>query len=503
MMAMLCVYYPGVDDPKQIAYLYCNGIDTVPVCRHCGGAVKWFSGRYAKSCSTRCDNLHRSDDQKQAFIDSAKNIDRTKTAKTIAERYGQHPMKGKKHSPRSPEAIEATNALIRKAHLQKYGVDNISQLPAIREKAVATRKANEGMHRGAALNRLYDRVATRLHEHEQLVEVIPANAAIGEANRRYRIRCLTCDFADDYASETFKFRMRTVGRVCSTCCGITTSQSLGENDLAGLFDNPVRNDRKIIRPYELDIVDHTRLLAVEYCGIYWHSEKAGKDRFYHREKLDLCHAVGYRLITVFEDEWLNKRNIVESMVSNALGQNIEKINARSCEVKIIDSKTGNIFIEANHIQGRGRANVYYALYHGGEIVSLMSFSNNDISRRSVGWDINRFCSKLGMNVRGAAGKLFKAFVRDHNPEKVVSYADLRWGTGKVYGGIGFTHISDTLPNYWYFRDNEMKRYHRYGLRKNKEDDPSLTEWDNRQKQGWNRIWDCGHAKWVWESINTM
>jgi hypothetical protein len=35
------------------------------------------------------------------------------------------------------------------------------------------------------------------------------------------------------------------------------------------------------------------------------------------------------------------------------------------------------------------------------------------------------------------------------------------------------------------------------LRKNPNDDPSLTEWENRKNQGWNRIWDCGHSKWTW------
>ena len=41
----------------------------------------------------------------------------------------------------------------------------------------------------------------------------------------------------------------------------------------------------------------------------------------------------------------------------------------------------------------------------------------------------------------------------------------------------------------------MKRLHRFTLRKNINDDPSLTEWENRVKQGYDRIWDCGSAKY--------
>lgn len=39
---------------------------------------------------------------------------------------------------------------------------------------------------------------------------------------------------------------------------------------------------------------------------------------------------------------------------------------------------------------------------------------------------------------------------------------------------------------------------RYGLRKNQDDDPTLTEYENRLSQGYTRIWDCGHARYEWK-----
>ena len=38
------------------------------------------------------------------------------------------------------------------------------------------------------------------------------------------------------------------------------------------------NNRKAISPYELDIYSQELNLAIEYCGLYWHSLK---DRDYH------------------------------------------------------------------------------------------------------------------------------------------------------------------------------------------------------------------------------
>ena len=65
----------------------------------------------------------------------------------------------------------------------------------------------------------------------------------------------------------------------------------------------IHNDRRLIYPYELDIVIPDKKIAIEYCGLYWHSEKMGHDKNYHLNKLSMCEKIGYRLITVFEDEW--------------------------------------------------------------------------------------------------------------------------------------------------------------------------------------------------------
>ncbi|NDB85961.1 MAG: tandem-95 repeat protein, partial [Alphaproteobacteria bacterium] len=63
-----------------------------------------------------------------------------------------------------------------------------------------------------------------------------------------------------------------------------------------------QSDKKIIAPYELDIVIPSKKLAIEYCGLFWHSEYNRPDPNYHANKLKLCGQQGYRLITIFEDE---------------------------------------------------------------------------------------------------------------------------------------------------------------------------------------------------------
>jgi len=291
--------------------------------------------------------------------------------------------------------------------------------------------------------------------------------------------------------------------VCDQCFPLS-KRSNAEIEIENLIRNflpeeerIISGDMELISPLEIDIHVPSRKIAVEYCGLYWHSELYGKHRYYHRKKLETVNQKGIKLITIFEDEWINKRSIVENMLKNAFGVISTKIDARKCKIEEVSSEDANNFLKENHIQGRGRSVVRYGLYFENELVSLMTFSNSEISRKLTGWEINRFCSKLGINVRGAAAKLFSKFVKDHNPDIVTSYADLRWGTGNVYGFLGFEKIRNTVPNYWYIKANDIKRYHRYGLRKTDQDDPKQTEWEIRKSEGWNRIWDCGHAKWLW------
>ena len=69
----------------------------------------------------------------------------------------------------------------------------------------------------------------------------------------------------------------------------------------------IENDRIIIGPKELDIVLPDLKIAIEYCGMYWHCEKMARDpRNIHSNKRKLAEERGYRLITIFENEWLEK-----------------------------------------------------------------------------------------------------------------------------------------------------------------------------------------------------
>lgn len=76
--------------------------------------------------------------------------------------------------------------------------------------------------------------------------------------------------------------------------------------------------RDVIHPKELDIYVPSRGVAVEFNGTYWHSEENGKHKNYHFDKWLACKDKGVTLISVWEDDWLYRRDVVEHVLESTL-----------------------------------------------------------------------------------------------------------------------------------------------------------------------------------------
>jgi len=270
--------------------------------------------------------------------------------------------------------------------------------------------------------------------------------------------------------------------------------------IKSIYDGVIfRHNRALISPYELDIVIPDKKIAIEYCGLYWHSELAGKNKNYHLNKLNLCNKKDYRLITIFEDELLYNKEIIFSRLKDIFRSNdLDIIYARNCSIKSVSIKEVRKFCEENHLQGYHGASVKLGAFYKNELVSIMTFSRPSIAKGSRNnenntWELSRFCSRAGCRIIGVASKLLKYFEKNYTWDEIFSYADRRWSNGDLYEKIGFDFIKKTQPNYWYI--SKQKRIHRFALRKQQSDPKDQTEWEIRKSQGHNRIWDCGNLKY--------
>lgn len=292
---------------------------------------------------------------------------------------------------------------------------------------------------------------------------------------------------------------------CPKCSAhISSSEIEISKILNSLNVSYIQHDRNILDTYELDFILPNEKIAIEFNGIFYHSENNGnKDKKYHLNKTQLCEESGYRLIHIFENEFLYNYNLLKFKLRAILGKNKYKIFARKCEIREISPNIKKKFNEKYHIQGDSVSCINLGLFYRNRLVQVMTFSKRRIalgSKTKEGeYELSRLSSMKGFTIIGGASKLLKHFEKNYFPKKLISYADRRWSNGKVYKKMGFEFIKNTPPNYWYFYVKKMNKplYHRYKFAKhtlkNKLEafDPTLTEWENMQNNNYDRIWDCG------------
>lgn len=264
------------------------------------------------------------------------------------------------------------------------------------------------------------------------------------------------------------------------------------------------NRKNIIAPYELDMYIPEHKLAIEYCGIYWHSEQKGKDKNYHLRKLNLCHENDIHLIQIWENEWKEKPELVKSRIASLFNKN-NKIYARKCTISEITPKKAKQFYECYHIQGFCGGSTHIGLFNENTLVAAMTFGKSRYNK-NIEYELIRYSSILNTNIIGGASKLFKFFIKKYSPTSIISYSDKRWNKGNLYIQLQFKKENESLPNYFYFKINSnTKLYSRIRFQKHKlysvleKYDKNVTEYQNMLNNGYDRIWDCGNDIFIWKS----
>lgn len=260
------------------------------------------------------------------------------------------------------------------------------------------------------------------------------------------------------------------------------------------------SNKLVINPYELDIVNHDKNIAIEYCGLYWHSEtSSGKKQNYHRDKYLRCKDVGIQLITVFESDDIEK---VKCLLLKILGKT-QKIGARQTKLSKIQSREAMQFHNDHHLHSSIGGSYHYGLFYNDSLVMVASFGKNRFAK-SHQYECTRITSHSNFTVVGGVSKLIKHFINAHDPDSIVTFSDLRFGEGGVYLKCGFSRMKDSPPNYWYSKRYAPKLYSRVKFQKHKLNelldvyDPLKTEYENMLENHWDRIWDCGNAKYEWK-----
>jgi len=438
----------------QRAWHVIHNTQSLPLCT-CGKKLSWRTQlfKYSTFCSSTC-----------AYKDGGVQH---KKRETNISRYG------------SPSPFGSTNIQHKAANTVRlrYNVNNVSQIPAVIEgkKLKQTRKFS--VEEVSSFKTLIDRNLTQ--------------QAIGDV-----VGC-----AQPTVSKIFnRLDLHTKRNTMSTMQSDITKfvQEL-------IPDKSIKTDcATVIAPYHVDIFIPEIKIAIEVNGTFWHSQLSGRDNKYHQQKMLMCRNKGIQLIQISDSDWRTKKSIVESRLSYLLSEPKYRFYGRKCEAREISVKEANGFCDSHHLQGSHSASCNYGLYHEGELVVVMTFSRARFSKQYQ-YEMVRFCVRQNTVVVGAMSKLVKTFVRLNPVKSIGTYADLKWGLGS-YGNAGFKHIHNSTPDYHYFLRNgdttilfSRNKFQKHKLASQLPNfNPQLTEWENMQAHGYDRIWGCGHALWVWE-----
>lgn len=277
-------------------------------------------------------------------------------------------------------------------------------------------------------------------------------------------------------------------------------------ELNGIQYSP---NRQILIGREIDLLIEDKRIGIEFDGLKFHTENFGKkDRYYHLNKTIGCNEKGYGLIHIFEDEFVNHKEIVFNKLRHILklNYNLPKIGGRNIVVKEIYKDDAEIFLNEFHIQGFVKSTIYYGGYYNGELIAVMSFKRDNIKTNN--WEFKRFATKSTYYYQGVASKMFTHFVREHNPDIVVSFADRRWtiySDNNMYIKLGFELVFESKPDYMYYNEriNSFKRFNKIIFNKKylnkKYNFPiNMSKYEMIKKLGFDKIWDCGRFKFVWK-----
>lgn len=198
------------------------------------------------------------------------------------------------------------------------------------------------------------------------------------------------------------------------------------------------------------------------------------------EKINATRESGARCVIIWEDFWHRREVIVKSRLNAMLGMS-QKIAARLTQVRRIDQHLAAPFLEKNHLNGSVSAKTRYGLFLPKRyfrvlnqhfdfdskadelLVAVATFSAPRVFQRPQGpfrsFEMVRFASLLHTNVSGGLDKLLTAFIRDKNPDDIMTYADLEWSEGAGYAKLGFEKMSQTDPMPFLVRNDKERISH--------------------------------------------
>lgn len=417
-------------------------------------------------------------------VDRSANVE--KAIQTNLERYGNKCSLHGNNQSKTDEAIKAKYGVsnyaqteectekMRETYLKKYGVDWYSKTDEYKQQFKETSLERFGVEHPFQAEEVKKKIRTSQVDSGFLV-VLPN----GQSKRSWYLEyqpdmCFShlCGQTRDKVFNTMEEWETAVSQISQPCTSLELRFGLA---LGTEFYNKKPHPEIKYRPD----FKFTDTFYVNVDGLFWHSDKVIQETYHHMEMQKAYESLGLTIWQFHQDEVESKMDIIKSMVNNKLGLS-NRIAGRKTTLDVAAPNDITLFIEENHLMGIGTSKRNVVLRSGSDIVAAMIYKVKDKTLI-----IDRYCSKVGINVLGGFSKLLKQ-VQLAAPETnhIEYWVDLRYGSGDFLANLGFDRIRDVLS--WKWTDGYTTRHR-------------LTSWSSpADVEGWYKIYDAGQRLWVKE-----
>lgn len=320
---------------------------------------------------------------------------------------------------------------------KRYGIDNVFQLDSVKEKAKITNIKKYGKPfytqteecqekiKHTSLIRYNSEHIFKTEKHKNKLSDKYLNLRINEYGKiikNYNLPlqiegidclCLKCNKKFSLESERngneyfelLKNRFRlTKNKICPYCFPPNIHVRSNMEIEVLNYIKEINPDLEVINSYrewsnnkyEIDIFLPKYNIGVEFNGLYFHSSDF-LDKNYHYNKSKLAREKGIRLIHIWEDDWINKNEIIKVILRDLVNNNII-VYSKDCNIRELSSEEIDSFFECNHLNGVGSGEYKYGLIYNNNIVSAIQIDKNGY--------VNRYAELNNIRVAGGFMKMY-------------------------------------------------------------------------------------------------
>lgn len=230
---------------------------------------------------------------------------------------------------------------------------------------------------------------------------------------------------------------------------------------------------------ELDIWIPSKMIAVEYNGLYWHNEDyCGTTSAF--DKWSECRRKGIRLLTVWDDDWQRRRSLVKRVIGSIIMGADGDCRKPTAYVKAEESIAG-MFMERNSLSPWKSGSVRISAVDDNHRYLAMIIGDMDDGQS---FTIDGYADIVG-NGRYFSNLLQKV-ESELSPKRIMARLDHCLYDGNELAGLGFMQISESAPEFFWTKGG-IERIHAY------HHTDSMENHDGENGDGICRVYDAGYA----------